>query len=130
MVTSDIEFVAQGKTKEELFANCARLTMAVMGDVAKVEPKVGFPLELTKDSLVDLLFSFLDELIFLKDKHGMLFSQFDIIIDGNNLRATVFGEKIDPKKHELKVDVKAVTKHNFSAIKEDDMYKATVVLDV
>lgn len=130
MVTSDVAFEATGKTPEELFVNAAKETMAVMTDVAKVEPKVSFPLELTKDSLVDLLFFFLDELIFLKDKHEMLFSRFDVKISGTKLLATVFGEKIDPKKHELKVDVKAVTKHNFSVVKEKDIYKATVVLDI
>ena len=40
------------------------------------------------------------------------------------------GEKIDMKKHEMLVDVKAVTMHMFEVKKEKNIWKARVVLDV
>ena len=46
------------------------------------------------------------------------------------LKAELLGEEIDPKKHELRVDVKAVTLHHFYLKKENSMYKASIILDI
>lgn len=132
-VTSDVAFEAFGKTEAELFANSAEALFSVMCGVKNVETKKEKNVSLEAETLEDLLFNFLNELIFLKDRDSMVFSKFDIKIRLNDiyhLSAMVGGEKIDPEKHKLGVDVKAVTKHNFSIKKEDNMYKATVVLDI
>lgn len=129
-VTSDVAFEATGQTPSELFENAAGATFSVMCDIKKVEPKTTRKIELETDNLEDLLYDFLNELIFLKDRDGMLFSRFEIIINNNQLRADVLGEKVDPARHNLGVDVKAVTKHNFSISKVNNAYKATVVLDI
>lgn len=139
-VTSDVAFEAFGKTPEELFESAAIALFSVMCDVKNVEPKTERKVITTGETLEDLLFTFLNELIFLKDRDSMLFSIFDITIHSNDLPAgrqgtyhcsgKVVGEAIDPKRHKLGVDVKAVTKHNFSVVKDSDMYKATVVLDI
>lgn len=129
-VTSDVAFEAFGKTPSELFENAAAATFSVMCDVTKVEPNEEKAITITGDSLEDLLFNFLNELIFLKDRDEMLFSKFEVSIVNNNVTAKIFGEKIDPIRHDLGVDVKAVTKHNFSIKKLGSKYKATVVLDI
>ena len=46
------------------------------------------------------------------------------------LEAEIEGEKINPKKHELKVDVKAVTLHKFELKKTKEGYKSRVILDI
>ena len=47
-----------------------------------------------------------------------------------HLSSSLWGEQIDPVRHHLRADVKAVTKHLFKIEKEDNQYKATVVLDI
>jgi SHS2 domain-containing protein len=48
-----------------------------------------------------------------------------------NLVATVRGEPIDPKRHALRADVKAVTYHQFEVIQtETGGWKARVVVDI
>ena len=46
------------------------------------------------------------------------------------LTAEAAGEKIDPKRHDLNADVKAVTLHRFRIRNEPDGWTATVVLDI
>ena len=58
----------------------------------------------------------------------------DIKIQDQNghftLTAKTFGEVIDPSKHELNVDVKAVTFHRFKVSQTDEGWEAIVILDI
>jgi SHS2 domain-containing protein len=46
-----------------------------------------------------------------------------------SLTAAAWGETIDPSRHELLVDVKAVTLHRFRVEKASRGWEATVILD-
>ncbi len=130
---ADVAFEAQGKTLEELFATCALATFEVMADTKKVEPKEKIEIELKQDEIDKLLFDWLAELIYLKDAKEMFFGKFDLKIEKKNkyiLSGQVFGEKIDYKKHKVKVDVKAVTLHLFEVKKVRNNWNARVVLDI
>ena len=62
-----------------------------------------------------------------------MFSKFNIkITQGkkHKLKAKAYGEKLDMKKHELLVDVKAVSLHNFKVEKTRTKWKTDVILDV
>lgn len=134
IATADSAFLAYGKNPEELFENSALALFEVMAKTKEVSWARGYKLELRSSNLEDLLFDFLSELVFIKDEKGMVFSKFKVKIKrlfrGYKLDAEVFGEKIDPKRHNLKVDVKAVTRHLFKIKKEEDKFVAQVVLDI
>jgi len=130
---ADAAFEAQGKSLEELFATCARATFEVMANTKKVEPKEKIEIKLKQDEIDKLLFDWLAELIYLKDAKEMFFGKFDLKIEKKNkyiLKGQVFGEKIDYKKHKVKVDVKAVTLHLFEVKKVRNNWNARVVLDI
>ena len=130
---ADVAFVAEGKTLEELFATCALATFEVMADTKRVEPKEKTGIKLEQDEIDKLLFDWLAELIYLKDAKEMFFGKFDLKIEKKNkyiLSGRVFGEKIDYKKHKVKVDVKAVTLHLFEVKKVKNNWQARVVLDI
>ena len=82
----------------------------------------------------NLLFDFLEELIYLKDAKYILFGKFRVEIkkirDNYILDAVAYGEKINPEKHELKTDVKAVTLHEFFLKKTNKGWKCRVLLDI
>src|SRR3972149_4473043 len=118
IATGDIAFEAWGKTLEELFAHAAEALMAVMAATKKIKPIFNFQFSIFNKNLDGLLFDFLSELVFLKDTEQLLFSKFKIKIKTPHpsrytLIANLWGEKIDPKKHKLRSDVKAVTWHMF-----------------
>lgn len=47
-----------------------------------------------------------------------------------SLVAEVRGEKFDPRRHQVKIEIKTPTYHMFSIAKDDTGYKATVIFDV
>lgn len=135
IATADIAFEALGKTLEELFENCATALTAVMVDTETIKPISNSQFQISNKEIENLLFDFLSELVFIKDLKQLLFSKFEIKINkldakGYKLEADLWGEKIDPKKHQLHSDVKAITWHMFQLEKEKDSWKARVVLDI
>ena len=80
-----------------------------------------------------LLFNFLQEFIFFKDARQLLLKPLQIeIFDQDHLQlvATVGGEQLDIEKHELKVDVKAVTLHQFCVEQTDSGWECFIIVDV
>ncbi|MBI2578954.1 MAG: archease [Candidatus Aenigmarchaeota archaeon] len=129
---ADVAFEASGGTLKELFESAGlAVTNTMVRDLKKVKPKVTKTIKLRSDSLESLLFNFLQEIVFLKDAKQLLLSRFSVKIDEKNLvlTAKVSGEKLDMEKHELLVDVKAVTYHNFE-LKKEKKWIARVILDV
>ena len=129
---ADAAFQAEADSLEQLFALCAQAAFDVMADTTSVEPTSEEQVELASQTLDELLFDWLAELIYLKDKKSMLFSRFDVHIQKNNgytLKASVWGEPADQKKHRVRVDVKAVTYHLLEVRKEKDKWTARVILD-
>ena len=128
--TADIAYEIYGKNIEELFENSALALFDTMTNLKKIRQKIKKIIKLKNENLQDLLFDFIGELIFLKDSKYILFSKFHVKIKDNSLVAECYGEKINKEKHELKVDVKALTYHMFKLEKVKDKYKALMVLDI
>ena len=130
--TADVMFEAYGENLNKVFENAALATFEVQCNLKKVERKVKKKIKLKNEDMEKLLFDFLEELIYLKDAKYLLFNKFKVKIDKEKgtLTAEIKGEKIDPKKHELKTDVKAVTLHKFELKKMKEGYKVRVILDI
>jgi SHS2 domain-containing protein len=133
--TADIAFEATGRDLRELFMAAADATMNVMIDnLDAIEPRETRHIELSNDKLDMLLFDFLQELIYFKDAERLLLRVRDVRIeerDGKHfLKAEAAGEPLDAARHHQRADVKAVTLHDFSVEKQDDGWKARVLLDI
>lgn len=135
VATSDVAFEAWADTLEELFVAAGDATMNVMvEDLGSIELKVWKALELEAEDLEMLLFQFMQELIFYKDSDKLLLRVREVEIaardSGFELKAEASGEEIDPDKHTLLVDVKAVTMHRFRLEKTAKGWEASVILDI
>ena len=133
LATADVAFEAYGKTVEELFVNAALAVSETMVKLDTVNPKIEKKLTFENEKLEQLLFDFLEEIVFIKDADYMLFSEFEVKIEKNNkykLTVTLRGEEINPEKHVLGNDVKAITMHQFKVEQTKDGWKATVIVDV
>ena len=132
--TADVMFEAVGKNLNEVFRNAALAVFDVQSDLKKIKLKIKKKIKLKNSIIGDLLFDFLEELIYLKDAKYMLFGKFDVKITQKKmvyyLEAFAFGEKINPEKHELKTDVKAITLHEFFLKKIKGGWKCRVLLDI
>jgi len=130
---ADVAFEATGKTLEGMFESAGlAVTNVMVKDLKSVKPKVRKSIKLENKDVEKLLFNFLQEFVFWKDKDLLLFSKVCVKIkhqDGYFLSATLSGEKIDAKRHEMLVDVKAVTWHLFK-VEKTKGWKCHVVLDI
>jgi SHS2 domain-containing protein len=132
---ADVAFEAYGKTLDELFANAALATEEVQADTKAVTPKVERTFTLEAPSLKELLFDFLQELVFYKDAELLIFSRYDVKVKKAGakyaLAATLEGDSLkalDPSA--MRTDVKAVTLHMFTLEQAKEGYKCLVVLDI
>lgn len=128
--TADIMFEVYGKTLNELFTNAAIATFDVMVKRSSIASKIKKEINLENKDPEKLLFEFIEELIYLKDAEYLVFKTFKVKIKNNSLKAIVEGEKINPKKHNLLLDVKAITLHKYKLSKTKAGYKATILLDI
>ena len=132
---ADVAFEATGESLEELFRDAGRaVTNTQVENIEDVESIESREIEVKAANVDELLHEFLEELVFYKDTEQLLLAEFDISIEKKNaeyfLKCTAKGEPIDTDKHEMLVEVKAITWHMFSVKKKDGEWRAMVVLDV
>ncbi|MFB3905442.1 MAG: archease [Acidobacteriota bacterium] len=135
VATADIAFEASGQTLEEVFTASAEATLNVMiEELETVEPREERQVSLTDSSLDMLLFNFLQEIIFYKDAEQMLLRVTDcrIVETDGEFRVTARGqgERLDQARHRQRVDVKAVTLHQFRLERAGSGWRAHVILDI
>ncbi|MFQ5929976.1 MAG: archease [Acidobacteriota bacterium] len=135
VATADIAFEAWGETLEETFMAAAEATMNVMIETLdSIEPRERREFTVENEALDMLLFNFLQELIFLKDSERLLLRVREAKIDGEDgpyrVKVVAQGEQLDPDRHEQRVDVKAVTLHQFCLQETDRGWLANVILDI
>jgi SHS2 domain-containing protein len=135
LTVADIAFRAWGSDLEETFVAAADAVMnAMVEDLDAIQLHDMRTLGVEHEALDMLLFNFLQELIYHKDAEQLLLrvQQLRIADDRQpyTLRATAAGEPIDPDRHRMRVDVKAVTLHRFSLTQTEGGWEATVILDI
>ncbi len=133
--TADILVVAYGKTIEELFENAALAVFEIMTDTSKVEQRVRRNIKSNGIDLENLLYRWIEDLLYYFDSEGLVFSKFKVYsIQRNNdeyiLEGSVWGEEFDPSRHESRTLVKAITYAQMSINKINNMWKATFVVDI
>jgi SHS2 domain-containing protein len=131
--TADAKFKAFGSTLEEAFTNAALATASLMWDWRKIEKKIKHEVKTNGRDLKQLLFNFLEEIIYLLDVKMFLLSSVDkvrIERERNKffLEAVFEGDKYS-ENYEIYGDVKAIT-YNEMEIKKDRPVSIQVVVDV
>lgn len=109
--TADVGIRAHGATLDELFAAAAAGMFSLVADLRKVRAVGEVEVRVKADDLEALMVRWLSELLFLHETQRLLLKEFDVRIDGTSLDARARGETIDKKRHELKLNIKAVTYH-------------------
>lgn len=132
---ADVAFEARADTREGLFVEAGDALMNVMVEnLGSIRPLVRRSFHAQAEDLERLLFEYLQQFIFFKDAEQLLLRVSQVVITQEagvlGLTAEAAGEKIDPKRHDLNADVKAVTLHRFRIRNEPDGWTATVVLDI
>ncbi len=129
--TADIGLRIRADSLNALFAEAGRaLTSLLVEDIDSVHAvdKAEIAVEGTEHDY--LLFDWLNELLFQFETDGRLFSRFEVSISETGLHATAYGEVVDPQRHQLSHEVKAITYHHLKVEQTPAGWFAEVILDI
>ena len=133
--TADVGFVASGQTLDACFTAAANATLEVMlANPEALHGRQHQTLHVESDALDLALLRFLEEFVFYKDAQQLLLRPTRVTVSQQDTQwivdAETEGETLDPVRHQLSADVKAVTLHHLSVRRTNTGWEATVVLDI
>ena len=128
--TADVGLVARGSDLSELFRNAARGMFSLICDTSRVQKKETVPIEVRDENLDFLFFAWLDELLYLTSARRFVFCDFAAEVTEGAARGAAMGERMDPARHDLRLEIKAVTYHELKVVKQNNLWTATVIFDV
>jgi len=121
-----------GDDLDDLFATAARALAELMVDPATLGARAARSVRLEAPGLDLLLYDWLGELIFRKDRDAEVFPTAQVRVrrgDPCTLDAELSGGVIAPGRTELRADAKAVTLHEFRVEPTPEGWRACVVID-
>ncbi len=137
IVLGDLAFEATGDSVSELFAAAALAVIESMVDPLSVETSWTQAVRLSEAEIEDLLFEWLNAIVFVKDMEGVVFHDVRATVSRDSeknlwhLEAVLIGDRVDATRQDVRTDVKAVTKHLYEVRQQEEgAWYAHVVLDV
>ena len=129
--TADIGIIVRSETRKELFEKTALAAFDIIGDLKQITPKEQIDVVVQGEDDEELMVNWLNELIFLFDAKGWLFSQFEIKkINDKILKATCSGEKFKPQVHRVQTELKAATYHSILISQDRIGWSLRIIFDV
>ena len=129
--TADLGLRIQAATLNELFADAARgLFSLIVANLDEVVPVQEHVMEIQTDRLDELLFDWLNELLFCFESRRLLLSHFDVDVRPPQLRAVCRGEIMQLARHEMDHEIKAITYHQLSVKQLDGSWVAEIIVDI
>jgi SHS2 domain-containing protein len=125
--TADLALRVFGQDLHQLFANAAYAMFSQLTVIKHVAPSVQHRVKVEGTDYESLLVNWLNELLYLHETRGEVYSGFDIHeISPLGLNATVHGEQSE----DIHTIIKGATYHDLAINKASEGYAATIVFDV
>ena len=129
--TGDLGMIAYGHDVPELFAHAAWAMFDLISDATTIRPQHTVSVEVEGLDLEDLLVRWLSELLYLYDTQRLLYSTANITsLEPTRLLATLQGEPLDPARHPIDTEIKAVTYHQIAVEQVGGRWQARVIFDI
>ncbi|MBK7993509.1 MAG: archease [Blastocatellia bacterium] len=129
--TADLGLRVKAKDINTLFAEAALgMFSLVVENVDQISPKETLEIQIDGTDYQYLFFDWLNELLYILETQHLVFAKFTVNITDKGLRASIAGEKIDPSRHILDHEVKAITYHALQVAKVENGWLAEVILDI
>jgi SHS2 domain-containing protein len=129
--TADLGLRIRADDLNSLFADAARALFSVLtenlDDICTVEE---MPFAIKGNDVEEMLHDWLTELLFTFNVQRRLFSKFNVNILSTGLTAVAWGEIIDPKRHEISLEIKAITWHGLKVAQTPEGWLAEVIVDI
>jgi SHS2 domain-containing protein len=132
--TADLGVRVRGRDAAEVFANAAYALSDNLIDLRAVEPATERVIEVSASDIEDLLVRWLGELLFVFEQEAFIGCEFDVSLDAAEptcgLRAVARGERVDPARHTVYSEIKAVTYHGLVVTEDAEGWRAEVIFDL
>jgi SHS2 domain-containing protein len=129
--TADLGLRIRAGDLNTLFAEAGRALFSVIVENPEaIRPAEEMPITIRVNDVEELLHDWLTELLFTFHVSRRLLAKFDVNINANNLSAVAHGEKIDPQRHEINFEIKAITWHGLKVEQTPDGWMAEVIVDI
>ena len=133
--TGDIGIRVTAPSLPQLFERAALGTFRVLTDLAAVQASKETHVAVDGHDLEALMVRWLSELNYRHTVDGVLFGTFAVesiqeTDEGLTLTATARGEPIDPARHTVYTEIKAITFHGMNIRETDDGWTVQVIFDM
>jgi SHS2 domain-containing protein len=128
---ADIGVRGLALSKERAFEQAALAMTAVVTDPGLIRPmgEVKVTVSAPDDEL--LLVEWLNTLVYEMSARGVLFSRFEVTLEGQLLHGRAWGEPVDQARHQPAVEVKGATLTGVSVLCDPEgVWRAECVVDV
>ncbi|MHA2287668.1 MAG: archease [Promethearchaeota archaeon] len=128
--TADVQVRSWATSIEEAFSQTAySLMTTITPNLRNITPEIEKEIIVKAEDKEALLFDFLTEFLYIFDVEELVFSQIYVnkiekVNDNYKLQATLKGEKFDLNKHEVGIEVKAIT---YSFLNIEESHEKTVI---
>jgi tRNA nucleotidyltransferase (CCA-adding enzyme) len=127
---ADIGVRGVGASAAEAFEQAALGLTAVITSLDVVEPREAIDVSREAPDLETLFVDWLNALVFEMAARRMLFSRFEVHLDGLRLNARAWGEPVDVDRHVPAVEVKGATYTALAVTEVAGQWTAQCVVDV
>lgn len=127
---ADVGVRGIGPSPARAFAEAARALTAAVVDPDAVAATDAVDIACSGADAEDLLYAWLNAVVFEMATRAMVFGRFDVAIEGHELRATAWGEPVDRRRHQPAVEVKGATMTGLAVRRQGDAWVAECIVDV
>lgn len=129
--TADAGIIVYGEDLPALFTHAAWALFDVISDATTIQPLHSMTVRLEALDREDLLVQWLSELLYLYDTQRFLCCDATFtVLEPTRLEATIRGEPLDPARHPIDTEIKAVTYHQIAVEQVGARWQARVIFDV
>jgi SHS2 domain-containing protein len=129
--TADLGLEVEAPTLAAVFERAGLAMLALMVDLAAVEPRERVSLALEADSLEELLHDWLQALLVRFQAAGFAISELAVEeVSARSVRGWGAGEHVDRSRHRLYTEIKGVTYHQLAVRETPAGWGARLILDV
>ena len=129
--TADLGLRVTASSLEELLTEAAQGLLAMLvANPDAIRPVQEKSFHLTAEDSSYLLFDWLSELLYAFEADKLLFSAFELKLNNNELSAICRGEPMDPSRHQMEHEVKAITYHGLKVAQTGNGWQAEVIVDI
>ena len=129
--TADLGLRVRAVSLNDLFAEAGRgLVAVIIENPETIRPEVSRELRLQADSMENLFFDWLAELLYIFDEEKLALGRFEVTVVGTALDAKVAGERIESGRHTFVREVKAITYHGLVVRQLGHHWEAEVIVDI